>query len=106
MQDDAILRQHAREALREGRLPDRRPDRIWGGNGMSTPCRICDDRIGSDETELEIEFDGDGGNDGIACFHIHLCCFAAWEMERTEITLESEPTRSAVGTCLPYTDVG
>jgi len=73
---------------------------------MNTPCRICDDRIGSDETELEIEFDGDGGNGGIACFHIHLCCFAAWEMERTEITLESEPTRSAVGTCLPYTDVG
>ena len=56
---------------------------------MNTRCRICDDRIGSDETELEIEFDGDGGNGGIACFHIHLCCFAAWEMERTEITLES-----------------
>jgi len=88
MLDDTILRQHARDALRQGRLPDRRPDRIWGGNGMNTPCYLCAAPITHDETELEIEFDQDDESPGVECFHIHLCCFAAWEMERGDVALE------------------
>jgi len=32
------------------------------------------------DMELEIEFDG--GAQGVREFHLHLPCFAAWEVER------------------------
>jgi len=80
-----ILRQHAREALRRGRLPNRPPDRTYGGHGTGSLCTICGLRTTKEETELEIEFDHDGSIPGWVRHYLHLRCFAAWEFERTKI---------------------
>jgi integrase len=40
MPDEAILREKARDAVRSGKLPARRPDRTWGGPGVGAPCTI------------------------------------------------------------------
>jgi hypothetical protein len=83
MPDEPILREHARAAIREKRLPTRRPDRIWGGHGTGTTCTVCHEGISADENQLEIEFDHVGGP-GLVRFYIHPRCFAAWELERTK----------------------
>ena len=38
MPDEQILREKAREAVRSGKLPARRPDRTWGGPGLGLPA--------------------------------------------------------------------
>jgi hypothetical protein len=79
MNDDA-LREKAREAIRAGKLPNRRPIRSWGGPGAGARCTICGALVTLDELELEIEFarDGDAGRDE---HHVHVPCFTAWETE-------------------------
>ena len=86
MPDEAILRQHAREALQTGRLPRRQPDRTWGGPGVGAPCAVCNQPVIRDEMEFEIQFEHGGATPGLDKFHVHLRCFAAWEMERTKPT--------------------
>ena len=41
MDDEAILRVKAHEAIRTGRLPARRPDRTWSGAGVGFPARCA-----------------------------------------------------------------
>jgi hypothetical protein len=41
MSDELILREKAREAIRSGKLPGRRPDRTWAGPGLGVACAIC-----------------------------------------------------------------
>jgi hypothetical protein len=82
MPDETIRRDQAHVAVREGKLPNRHPDRIWGGPGVGAACSVCDLPVRSDEKELEIEFARNGGNPGIDKFHLHVRCFAAWEFER------------------------
>jgi len=36
--------------------------------------------------EFEIQFEHGGATPGLDKFHVHLRCFAAWEMERTKPT--------------------
>jgi hypothetical protein len=38
-----------------------------------------------------VEFAHDGANPGLDKFHLHLRCFAVWELERTKLR-EDEPT--------------
>ena len=38
-----------------------------------------------DQLEFEIQFAHDGDTPGLDKFHVHLRCFAAWEMERTKL---------------------
>jgi hypothetical protein len=78
--DEQTLRQLAREALRAGVLPDRSPERMWGGSGSGTPCPVCANTVDAEEMELELEFAADS-QEGRE-FHLHLRCFAAWELER------------------------
>ena len=56
MPDEPILRQQAREAVKQGKLPPRRPDRVWGGPGVGEICAVCDKRITKDDIEFQIEF--------------------------------------------------
>ena len=83
MPDEPILRAKAREAVRQGKLPARRPDRTWGGPGVGAPCTICELPVTKDQMEFEIEFSHDGAVPGLDKFHVHIRCFAAWEFERT-----------------------
>jgi hypothetical protein len=83
MPDEPILRATAREVIRTGKLPNRRPDRTWGGPGVGASCTICGEPVTKDQLEFEIQFSRDGNNPGLDKFHLHIRCFAAWELERT-----------------------
>lgn len=84
MPDEPILREKAREAIRNGKIPARRPDRTWGGPGVGVPCTICELPVTRDQMEFEIQFEraGAGHALGLDNFHVHVRCFAAWEFER------------------------
>ena len=66
--------------MEAGRLPNRQPDRMWGGAGVGAHCTICDAALMPDEIELEIQFAGEDGGDAVS-YHVHPSCFAAWDLE-------------------------
>ena len=82
MPDEASLREQARTAIQNSKLPSRAPDRTWGGPGIGAPCAVCERPVTKAEMEFEIEFSHDGSNPGLDKFHLHIRCFAAWEFER------------------------
>jgi hypothetical protein len=87
------IRDKAREVVRTGKLPTRRPDRVWGGRGDGAECSICNARVKHDELEFELEFIW--GEDE-RTHHMHLDCFAAWERERDNVRpAQDELERSA-----------
>jgi hypothetical protein len=56
MPDEALLRAKAREAVRAGKIPSRRPDRTWGGPGVGVRCAICGEPVTKDQLEFQVEF--------------------------------------------------
>ena len=76
---EAVLRAKAREAIRSGRLPDRRAERVWGGRGLGGPCSLCGAPVKPDEVELEIELAPNGAA-GQQRHALHHPCFSAWEL--------------------------
>ena len=82
MPDETALRTKARETIRSGKMPSRRPDRSWGGPGVGLVCVVCGETVTNDQLEMQVEFSRDGDNAGLDIFHIHIRCFAAWEFER------------------------
>ena len=76
MSDDKLMREKVRQAIRAGRVPGRRPERMWAGPGVGARCPICDAPVWRDELEMEVEFAGDSSADS---YHLHLRCFLAWE---------------------------
>jgi hypothetical protein len=92
--DEAALREKAREALRTGTLPSRRPDRTWGGRGVGADCTICSRPVTPDELEFEVEFTGDG-HGGPDTYHFHIQCFTVWSSELE--TVGSSPASPANG---------
>ena len=87
LNDESPLREKAREVIQAGKLPDRRPDRTWGRLGAGADCIICNATLKPDEIEFEIEFVGNGNKAGLDKYHVHLRCFAAWELERDNLDL-------------------
>jgi hypothetical protein len=82
MPDEPVLRQKARSAIENGRLPVCQPDRIWGGPGIGAPCAVCDLPVKKEEVEFEIQFERNGAKPSLDRYHVHIRCFAAWEFER------------------------
>jgi hypothetical protein len=82
MRDELLLREKARDAVRNGKLPARQPDRTWGGPGVGAPCTVCVLPVTKDQMEFEIQFEHDGIERVLDNFHVHIRCFAAWEFER------------------------
>ena len=84
MRDEPILRERARAAIQNGKLPAHTPDRTWGGPGVGAECAVCERPVKRDELEFEIQFAHAGANPGLDKFHVHIRCFAAWEFERNK----------------------
>jgi hypothetical protein len=84
MSGNGMRRDRVRDAIRTGKLPDRSPERTWGGQGSGTCCAICDEWLRPDEVEFELEF-ATGSNGGVENHHVHVCCFSAWERHRLEL---------------------
>jgi hypothetical protein len=78
---ERALRQQARVRIEAGQLPRTRPDGTWCEPGSGTACAVCDVDIGTDDSELEVDFLPDTGNVTMT-LRFHLACFAAWELER------------------------
>ncbi len=51
--EENILGERAREAIRSGKLPARRPDRTLGGPGSQVHCAVCGELILRNQLELE-----------------------------------------------------
>ena len=61
MNNEATLREKAREAIQSGKLPATKPSRTWGGPGSGTECSVCGEPVKPDQMELEIEYRPNGG---------------------------------------------
>jgi len=85
--DETILREKARQVLRAGTLPNRRPDRTWGGSGVGAVCTICATPVRHDQLEFEIEFARNGDTPHWDSYHLHARCFEAWQLERNSASL-------------------
>ena len=64
------------------RLPDRRPDRVWGGRGEGSCCSVCGAAVQDGEFEVEMEFARADNGSGPDVHHVHVRCFNAWELEQ------------------------
>ena len=80
--DDSALREKAREAIQNGKLPTRSPNSIKGGPGCSDACALCGETLRRNEMELEPEFKAEGEVPELHKYHLHPRCFMAWERER------------------------
>jgi hypothetical protein len=94
---EAKLREKARQAMQAGMLPDRRPDRAWGGSGVGAACAICANPVKNDELEFEIEFARIGADRHVDTYHLHVRCFEAWQSERDPrfVKAVSSPSRGS-----------
>ena len=57
MPDEPLLREKAREAIRAGTLPSRRPDGTLGGPGSGGACALCRVLRRRDRLESAAEFE-------------------------------------------------
>jgi len=90
MSDDPVVREKALEAIQAGKLPNRFPERTWGGPGVGADCAICHVPVTRDELEFEIEFARDGNDETPATHHVHIRCFAIWDqLRRSPVPLEA-----------------
>lgn len=85
------LREKAREMIHAAKLPNRCPDRAWGGPGVGANCAICRAPVSHDELELEIELAREGEGPSLSQYHFHIRCFAAWEAECRSSQAETLP---------------
>jgi len=109
MSDESTLRQKAREAILAGKLPYRRPERMWAGRGVGSRCTICDKLVERDEIEYELDFTLDHDDSSQPTPRVHRHCLTAWEFwcryfdAAREAIPTSSPMRSATH---PATDGG
>lgn len=81
MNDEQVLREKARNAIRTGKLPAVKPGRTWGGPGNGTRCSLCGEPVTQGQMELEIEYRRAGATSGLDKYYLHVRCFAVWECE-------------------------
>jgi len=85
MDDEAVLRAKADDAMRTSTLPSRRPDRTWSGPGIGLACAVCAQLVRRHDREMQIQFEHASRVPGFDLFQLHLRCFAAWELERRRV---------------------
>ena len=91
MSNEQPIRPLARKVLHERLMPPHDPEYTWAGAGAGLPCTICGDPITRDQVEYELHFRRHAAAiPRLTGFHLHLRCFAAWEMERTKAASDSD----------------
>jgi hypothetical protein len=75
-----LLRERAREGIRSGKLPNRKPSSTWGGSGNGARCAVCDGNLSRDQVELEFEVKHQDGTNN-ATYRMHVSCYTIWEAE-------------------------
>jgi hypothetical protein len=98
--DEGALQKSAREAIQTGKLPDRSPSRILGGNGFGTHCPVCSNLVNADEIGYELQFAEWDGHPGTVEYHLHVRCFSAWDQEcrrRLGLTAAVQPLPAEPG---------
>jgi hypothetical protein len=83
--DDALLRERARSAIREGKLPAGAPHRTWGGPGSGVPCVVCELPVSRDGMGFQVQFVPGRDAPPVDVYHVHTGCYTAWEVERTRL---------------------
>ena len=69
----------------QGSCPDENPIAPGAAPGVGAPCAVCEKPVTRDEVEYELQFAHDGATPGLDKYHLHLRCFAVWELERTKL---------------------
>lgn len=83
--DDSTLREKARKAIQNGKLPTHSPLRVMGGPGCGEAFALCGEALLlRNQMELEPEFMNDGEIPELHKYHLHPRCFMAWECERAK----------------------
>jgi hypothetical protein len=91
MPDERSLRDTAREAIQNGRLPARPPIRTLGGGGNGERCVLCGKTIRYDQMEVELEFaERTGDTTQIEKCRFHPQCCVAWERARAGFDATSD----------------
>ena len=93
MDEHGSLRDRARQLIQAGRLPARRPDRMWASPSSGAVCAVCRAPLQLGKFEYELRFaPRDGASQRAHPYHLHVRCFAAWYEERRDLeraTLQS-----------------
>ena len=66
------------QPMEAGRLPRRRPDRMWAGLSAGAQCAICGTVLKQDEMEYELEFARQDHDSGVDRHRVHIQCFSAF----------------------------
>lgn len=82
--DKPTLRLLIQEKLMDGRLPQERSPRMWGGPGAGETCDACGEGVTRAQMGMEI-LDATG-----AGLQLHIACFLVWEVERQCVTRAAE----------------
>jgi hypothetical protein len=80
---EAMLREKARAAMLNGKLPRATPNRTFlAGAGTVVACAVCAELVTTDQAEIELQFTGEGIQPRLNRYHLHVWCFTAWKFER------------------------
>jgi hypothetical protein len=108
MDDDRYLRETAHEVIRAGKLPDRAPDRVWGGPGTGAKCSVCGASTTHAEVELELEFTYDD-RPGRDSYLVHQRCYSMLKLEHQNVAPGAVSARTltpSTGAAAPSRDPG
>jgi hypothetical protein len=72
-----------------------------GGKGVHVPCPMCGERIRPNQLEYELQFGQEGATPDVDLFHLHLRCFARWEMERRKPLVIATAHEADDGSSMP-----
>ena len=83
MRAEATLREKARAAMLNGKLPRATPNRTFlAGAGTGVACAVCAELVTTDQAEIELQFTGEGVQPRLNRYQLHVWCFTAWKSER------------------------
>ena len=74
------LRARARQAIRAGLLPLRRPETVWSDRGTGERCVLCNSSVGLDEIEFDVELASAASLEPDS-LRFHSRCWTAWREE-------------------------